>query len=212
MTSIINNDPLELIKKENELHNNEKRMIEINNYYSAKYKAYGKLAIKIAYCLFPIILINILLKYNLIPQSLGHILLSIIIGFTGFYIFFYIINLSYRDNMDFNAYNCQYNTDNTKNIGDVDLDVNLNGDLLWDTCIDEACCDKETQIYDRLKTKCVTIKEGFSSTRIPTRSGEADKCENDNCNKCKDDADDEDDGDLKHFSFHGKHLLNKYNV
>ena len=172
MTSNESNDLFKFLKDENVEHNNERRMIEINTYYSEKYKAYGKLALKITYCLFPIIMINILLKYDMVPRSLGHILLSLIVGISGFYIFFDILSISFRDNINFDAYDWQYDIRNLKSAQDEEMSGDNN--IVIDSCIDEQCCDKETQIYDKLKAKCVTkVKEGFIS--LPKRSGVVEK-------------------------------------
>ena len=116
LTSNIN--ALDDIKHANKEHNNEKRMIEINTYYSEKYKAYGKLLLNIIYLLFPIILICLLIKYNLIPKNLGQFIISIIVGISGFYIIFDIIKISHRDNMNFSAYDWQYDVKNINNIAE----------------------------------------------------------------------------------------------
>tara|TARA_B100001142_G_C14208579_1_gene606678 strand:- start:567 stop:1079 length:513 start_codon:yes stop_codon:yes gene_type:complete len=143
-------------------------MIEINTYYSEKYKAYGKLLLNIIYLLFPIILICLLIKYNLIPKNLGQFIISIIVGISGFYIIFDIIKISHRDNMNFSAYDWQYDVKNINNIAESNFSAEINKEINFGHCIDALCCDKETQIYDELKTKCVTkSQESF----IPQRGG-----------------------------------------
>jgi len=170
MTSIENNNLFNFLKKDNQEHNNEKRMSEINTYYSEKYKAYGKLALKIVYSLFPIVLINILLKYDIIPRGLGHILLAFIVGISGFYIFFDILSISFRDNMNFDTYDWQYDIRNIKAAENDNSLEDGDGYMKMDSCRDEECCEKETQIYDKLRAKCITkVAEGFIPRYI--RSG-----------------------------------------
>jgi len=149
------NDSLELseeLKLSNQEHNNERRMIQINTYYSQKYSSYSKLCLKIIYMLMPIIIINIALKYEVLPRPIAHMLLSVIVGMSLFYIAFDLMNLSYRDNMNFDSYDWQYDIRNLKNATDGDGDGE---DITANGCIDQGCCDQETQIYDRLKAKCI---------------------------------------------------------
>ena len=172
MTSNIN--VLDDIKNANKEHNNEKRLIEINTYYSEKYKAYGNLLLNIIYLLFPIITICILIKYNFISKNLGRFIISIIVGISGFYIIFDIIKISHRDNMNFSAYDWQYDVKNINNIAESNFATDINKEINFGHCIDALCCDKETQIYDELKTKCVTkSQESF----IPQRGGREDNNE-----------------------------------
>ena len=162
------------IKNENEIHNNQRRMIDINSFYSDKYRIYGNLMLKIIFLISPLLLICILLKYDIIPKNLGQLLMSIIIGVSGFFIIFDIIKISHRDNMDINAYDWQYDIKNIKNISD---DNNEDEGLGFGHCIDSTCCDLETQYYDTLTSKCKTKSiESF----IPQRAGRIEKNESDN--------------------------------
>ena len=121
------------------------------------------------------ILISLLIKYNLIPKNLGQLIISIIVGISGFYIILDIIKISHRDNMNFSVYDWQYDVKKINNVAESNFSAEINKEINFGHCIDALCCDKETQIYDDLKSKCVTkSQESF----VPQRGERAEKVTN----------------------------------
>jgi len=84
---------------------NNKRMIQINAYYSKKYTAYIKILNLIILVCMPIIIISFLKKIGIITSriSMFLIILSIIVG--GVYIGLKYVDISNRNNMFFDKYN-----------------------------------------------------------------------------------------------------------
>lgn len=91
------------ILKENNV--NKLRMVELNTYYIEKYKNYIDLMKLIILFSVPLLLITILLNKNILPYNIALILGGTILVVGLYMIITRIIDLSKRDNMNFNEYN-----------------------------------------------------------------------------------------------------------
>lgn len=85
--------------------NNDKlRMIQINTYYTEKYKAHTNLMKKIIYFILPILLITILGNKEIIPKNLAYTIAGIILIIGIIVVLYNIYDLNNRNNLDFNEY------------------------------------------------------------------------------------------------------------
>jgi len=147
-----------------EIKHEKMRMVEINTYYGKQYRAQGsflKLVILVSVLL---LILAILRKKGLIMDSLYTVLLGFILVLGGFFIIRRLLDISKRDNMNYDAYDWKYNPDNVIPtvyeydkaklkglIEDIDASIsNFNGL----DCFGGACCS-EGMKYDAAIKKCI---------------------------------------------------------
>lgn len=144
-----------------EIKHNKMRMVEINTYYGKQYQAQGRLLKLIILVGVILLVLAILWKKAFLTDSIAKILLAIVMGFGGFLILRRLLDISTRDNMDFDAYNWNfdpgtqkptvYEYDKAKLLGlNDDLDQSFNGL----DCIGDACCTAGMK-YDTARRKCI---------------------------------------------------------
>jgi len=137
---------------------NKMRMVEVNTYYSDRYQAQAGLMRLIIIICVAFLLIVILMKKNLIPQSVATILLVGVVLIGGFLAALRHYNISSRSNMvfdefDWNANPPAYEPGEGNGLG---ADIGL-------PCVDSACCiEGETEIALDANgfNKCVPIGTG----------------------------------------------------
>ena len=139
-----------------EIKHNKMRMVEINTYYGKRYQAQAslmKLVIFVSVILLVLIILN---KKGLIPESFAKILLGIVFAVGGFFIIWRVIDISRRDNMNFDAYNWYFNPDakpkTAYNYTLPTAEINMSLPAL--DCIGNACCT-DGMIYDAKIRKCI---------------------------------------------------------
>ena len=140
------------------------RMLEINNYFTERTKAYNQLIQIICGLIILIIILTILIKKEIIPSNISNFVLFIVILISVIIVLNKLFDIFRRDNMDFNDFrffgNIKANDPtvmeyNKRQLGiiqdniDLDLDVDLN------TCIGASCCSEPGLVYDDMKDKCV---------------------------------------------------------
>lgn len=159
---IIEKDLNESKKRFNHLEDkifDNKRLIEINNYYADKYKAYSKIMKYVAIMLVPIIVCVFLYRSLSIPLPIILLLIFIIVLIGGYYISPLVIDTFYRDNMNWNQYDWYFNKSaaptNKYTPISSNLSANINTSLgSLGTCIGEKCCGSN-MTYDTTTYKCV---------------------------------------------------------
>jgi hypothetical protein len=165
-------------KKLNKENNDDIRMIEINTYYEKRYRAHTKVMKLIFMIVVPIIVLAILAKKDFLPSSLVKILITIITVIGSYFVIKMIIDLSLRDNMDYDKYDWEnnlqvndsivhdmsHNNNDTKGVLDElsSIEKNISSDL--GTCFGDYCCGEGTKYNEQLK-KCIPINS------IPQRAG-----------------------------------------
>jgi hypothetical protein len=139
------------------------RMVEINTYYGQRYEAQGKLMKKIIMVCLPLLILFILKKKGLLPETIGNYLIGIVIAVGALYIIRSIWDIYTRSNMDFNTYNWEYEQPsaqvpsiweyNKANMFNYD---NLLNNLMKNigVCIGDSCCAPGT-VYDSTSFQCV---------------------------------------------------------
>ena len=148
---------------------NKMRMVEINTYYSKKFKAYATVVYLMIIFTLPILVLAILRKRSVIPETIADVLIAVILVLGGYLVLRKIYDLMWRDNMNFDEYNWWYNVDandptvyqynkaqweNTR-IGDAIRDKTT--DLvkgLGMGCYGEGCCSENT-VYNKTLGQCV---------------------------------------------------------
>jgi hypothetical protein len=151
-------------------HINKLRMVEINTYYSKKYKAYGNLMKIIIMICVPVLILSILSNRDLLPSSITRGVSIFIILIGTFYIMTKMYDLYIRNNMNYDQYDFSFDaneqlkedTGHTTNISQV-LKNELKDIIdpakkkLNIGCIGSECCGDD-MTYDKQTNKCVDDK------------------------------------------------------
>lgn len=171
-------DQLTKAKQQIELLNNtndtKMRMVEINTYYGQRYEAQGNLMKKIILICVPVLVVFILKKKGLIPETISNYIIGIIVAIGGFLLMMNIWDIYTRNNMRFDEYNWNYESPeaqspsiwqyNKENMFKFDnLFQNLMASL--GICVTDKCCAEGT-IYSEKKSKCVLpadLAQGFTT-------------------------------------------------
>lgn len=135
-----------------EIKHNKMRMVEINTYYGKRYRAQSSVMKLIIFVCVVVLVLAILRKKSLLPESLANILLGIVIAVGGFFIIWRILDISWRDNMNFDAYNWHFNPDAKDKVPYEYKMPDIN--LPKIDCIGNACCT-DGMIYDAKIRKCI---------------------------------------------------------
>jgi hypothetical protein len=145
-----------------DIKHSKMRMVEINTYYGKQYSAQARfLKLVIVVCVILLIL-AILRKKGLIPDDIAKVLLGIVLVIGGFLILRRLLDISTRDNMNFDAYNWQFNPDEQRptvyeydkaQLLALEDEISLPSFDGLD-CIGDACCTKGMK-YDMALRKCI---------------------------------------------------------
>ncbi len=154
-------DETEKTRKQSELLNAEKpdriKLAGINSYYSKKYNSHKQIMKTIVLICIPIIILSILGNKGLIPNTIAVLLISIIIVFGVITIGYQIVDISNRDNMNFDAYNWKFNKSNAPSPEPVggEGDINNPWNYAGITCVGADCCTVGTTVWDDTSKKCI---------------------------------------------------------
>ena len=150
-----------------EQKNNKIRLVEINTYYGKQYNAHKGIMIIIVIMCIPILILNILANKGFIPGKLNIFLNVFIIVFGLTIIGYNIIDISNRDNMNFDEYSWFFNKTEAPKPTPISSDSsNINSDP-WNlnslslpsfTCIGAECCT-DNSTYDEIQNKCIPISQ-----------------------------------------------------
>jgi len=152
------------------------RMVEINTYYGNRYEAQGKLMKTIILFCLPVLILYIIKKKGLIPETISNYLIGIIIAVGAIVILRNIWDLWTRSNMDFNSYNWDYQwSDPASQIPSIieynnkhmfnfsGLFQNLMANL--GLCVDDKCCAPGTY-YNKAKGQCFAPSSSMSANSV----------------------------------------------
>jgi hypothetical protein len=137
-----------------EIKHNKMRMVEINTYYGKRYKAQSSVMKLIIFVCVIILVLAILQKKSLLPESIANILLGIVIVIGGFFIIWRILDISRRDNMNFDEYNWYFNPEAQQKTPYDYTSPQVDINLPKIDCIGNACCT-DGMIYDAKIRKCI---------------------------------------------------------
>ena len=136
------------------------RMLEINNYFTERTKAYNQLITIVCGLIIFIIILTTLIKKQIIPSNISNLVLFVVILISVIIILSKLFDIFRRDNMDFNDFrfidNVKANDPtvieyNARQLGLVDVDATLD----FNTCIGSSCCSEPGLVYDDAIDKCV---------------------------------------------------------
>jgi hypothetical protein len=159
------------------------RMVQINTYYGQRYEAQSNLMKLLIICCLPILIIFILKKKGIIPETISNYLLGIIVAVSAIVLIRKIWDIYARSNMDFNEYNWdyefadpatqvpsiwQYNKENLFNFNS--LFTNLMENL--GICVGEACCPAPLT-YDSAKKQCVAPMSASAANTLSSQAAAA---------------------------------------
>ena len=140
---------------------NKIRLVEINNYYGDKYVEHGNLMKIIIFTLVPVIILAILNKNSILPNTIYYILVIIIAAIGAYFFWLRFGSIITRDNMNYQTYDWYFDpsTAPTGSASSTDPWASLGS---MGTCIGQACCS-EGQLYDETIDQCVG-----NSTFVPS--------------------------------------------
>ncbi len=162
VTDIIHNELKNAKEKLNILRNeknNKMRMTNINVYHGKKYNAHANvMKILLISCIL-ILILTFVNKRELLPQNIVAILIGIIIFYGGLRITLLIIDISRRDNMNYDKYKWNFSPGDV-NIPEGKEDIEYSEDTEQNNinsfdndCIGEKCCSDD-MMYDSVTKKC----------------------------------------------------------
>jgi hypothetical protein len=147
--------------------NNKLRMVEINKYYSLNYQNHSDIMKIIIVTCIPIIIVAALGNKELIPSWLSTLLISVCLGIGLIMMFFKVKDLTFRDNMNYDAYNWGTPANSSSSSKDEDEDpfgVEIKSKS-WDDsfgCFGEDCCSEGTS-WNSDANRCETTNETMIS-------------------------------------------------
>ena len=144
--------------------NNKIRLVEINDYYGDKYAEHSQLMKIIIFTLIPIIILAVLNKKDILPNSFYYILIVIISAISAFFFWRRYASIIMRDNMNYQEYNFHFDPNDapTGTSSGSTADPWLSG-ISTGTCIGDACCSTG-QTWDASLNQCTgtsTVTESF---------------------------------------------------
>lgn len=148
------------------------RMIDINTYYTEKYRAQTDLMKLIIYFAIPLLLLTILANKGIISNNIAYGIGGVILLIGVVMVIMKVYDLNNRDNMNFREINVGYNAqevkDNERGQSADALDLGnefsefgedalkkLEKELGVD-CIGEDCCDPPNTIWNKKYGTCIT--------------------------------------------------------
>jgi hypothetical protein len=141
---------------------NKIRLVEINTYYGKQYNSHKKIMKIIFIMCIPILILTILGNKGIIPSKLSGLLTGVIIIIGAFIIGAKIIELSNKDNMNYDEYDWYFDKENATT--DTSETTTTSGP--WDTptytCVGAECCN-ENNIYDSTQNMCI-LDTGYNTT------------------------------------------------
>ena len=132
--------------------NNKIRLVEINDYYGDKYAEHSQLMKIIIFTLIPVIILAILNNKGILPNTFYYVLLIIITIIGAYFFWRKIASILMRDNMNYQEYNWNFNSNNapsgSPSSTDPWLSLNMPG-----TCVGQYCCS-DGQTWDSSLNQC----------------------------------------------------------
>ena len=141
------------------------RLVEINTYYGKQYNSHKQIMKTIVLICIPIIILTILGNKGLFPNTFAVLLISIIIIFGIFSLGYQIIDVSNRNNMNYDEYDWKFN----KNLAPAPIPVNpaaASNDpwsANYGTCLGANCCTSADS-YNTLLKKCCNANQIYDTS------------------------------------------------
>jgi hypothetical protein len=134
------------------------RTVEINNYYAKRYNAYKNVMFVISISCIPILLLTILSNNSVIPSNIYGLLVSLIAVIASYFIFKQYLDISNRDNLNWDSYSWYFNKKDAPKPGDTSNEETNNEDYdesdYTETCVGPSCC-QIGMVYDASLNRCI---------------------------------------------------------
>lgn len=152
--------------------NNKIRLVEINTYYGKQYNAHKQIMQIIVLICIPVLLLTGLASKGILPPKLSSLITGIIIIIGIYIIGAKIIDLSNRDNLNFDEYDWYFDKEaaptnssetNTSSSSDPWATSSL-------TCVGAECC-YDNSIYDEVQNKCIPSAK-YNASQLTTTETE----------------------------------------
>ena len=167
--NILNDQMVSIDVIENELNDSKRRLnllesnkidklrlVEINTYYGKQYDAHKEIMQIVVIICIPVLILTILASKEIIPSRLNVLLSGIIIIIGAFIIGAKVIDLSNRDNMNYDEYNWYFDKSEAPT-STSDSSSSSSSDP-WATptvtCVGAECC-YDNSTYDSVQNICV---------------------------------------------------------
>jgi uncharacterized membrane protein YgcG len=170
------NQAKEKLRVLEEEKNNKIRLIEINNYFGEKYAEHSALMKIIVAILFPILILAILNRKGIIPNTVSLILICIVAGIGSYFFWKRLISIWYRDSMNYQEYTWSFDpssapvSTDASNVSDPWTRASSN----TGTCIGDACCSSGLT-WDSSLNQCTVSSSNstssVASSAAPVSSG-----------------------------------------
>jgi hypothetical protein len=152
------NDTKNKINLLDDQKNNQLRLVEINTYYGKRYNANSVIMKTVILMCIPLIVLAILVNNGMLLPKLYAFFSAIVLIYGCVVLGYQLIDISNRDNMNWDEYNWYF--DKTK-APIIDDDINVSPVNPWNppdvTCVGAVCCYAGTT-YDSIKKVCVPNK------------------------------------------------------
>jgi len=136
--------------------NNKIRLVEINTFYGKQYDAHKQIMQVVVFICIPVLILTVLANKGILPPRINSLLIGIIIIIGLVIIGAKIIDLSNRDNMNFDEYNWYFNKDEAPT-SSTETDAETSSDP-WETptatCVGAECC-YDNSTYDETQNRCI---------------------------------------------------------
>ncbi len=154
--------------------NNKIRLVGINTYYGKQYNAHKQIMKTVVFVCVPVLILTILANKGILPSQLNALISGIIIIIGVIVVGYQIIDLSNRDNMNFDEYNWYFDKNNAAS---STTSTSTTGTDPWatteSTCIGAECCN-EYSTYDSAQNKCIpTVEQTTTATTTATTTTES---------------------------------------
>ena len=132
---------------------NKLRLVEINTYYGKQYNAHAGLMKTIVIICIPVLILSILKNVGILPGNIAILMIAIIIIIGLIYIGRQIIDMSNRDNMNYDEYDWYFNKSDAPSDGTPSDTTDP-----WATpslvCVGEQCCN-DVSTYNAEQNLCI---------------------------------------------------------
>jgi hypothetical protein len=138
--------------------NNKMRLVEINTFYGKQYDAHKEIMKVVVFICIPVLILTVLANKGILPPRINSLLIGIIIIIGLIIIGSKIIDISNRDNMNFDEYNWYFNKDEAPTSSTETQAESDGSSDPWETttstCVGAECC-YDNSTYDETQNRCI---------------------------------------------------------
>ena len=143
--------------------NNKLRQTEINTYYGKSYSAHSNIMVVIVIVCIIVLILTFLANKEILPRSISGILSIIVVLIGAIAIIMKLIDLSNRDNMNFDEYDWYFDKSQAPSASTSSSATDPWGDLPSLTCVGSACC-YDGSTYDSTQNMCLPSSDTTTTT------------------------------------------------